>query len=239
MSVRNGELRHQVLPMISIDEFSAKTGTDEEVIVVGFYCKEEIAAFDLDDFIDKGIIEVLSSEVSPNPDPDGYWMVFVEFRRKPSFWTKLTGLVKDIERLTTELEWRVRVYGSDQLYAPEDQSLRKAVPLRPEEYVLVHRDSDLAEYFEPSALEGFRSQDSILTFEGARDRLDVELVDWITREQGLNHPVLSEAKWNPLARNPRGRALNHMLGEGWTVTVLDSLLLIEHEDSDRMAIVRC
>lgn len=239
MTVRNGELKYHVLPMISIDEFSAKTGADEEVIVVGFYCREEIAAFDLDDFIDKGIVEVLSSEVSPNPDPDGYWLVFVEFRRKPSFWTKLTELVKDVERLTTALEWRVRVYGSDQLYAPEDRALRDAIPLSPEDYVLLHRDRDLAEYFEPSALEGFESQDGVLTFESSRDRLRVELVDWVTREKALHHPVLEEAKWNPLSRDPRGRALNNMLGEGWVVTTLDRLLLIEHPDSDRMVIARC
>lgn len=239
MSVRNGELRYHVLPMISIDEFSAKAGTDEEVIVVGFYCKEEIAAFDLDDFIDKGIIEVLSSEVSPNPDPDGYWMVFVEFRRRPSFWARLTELVKDVERLTTALDWRVRVHGSDRLHAPDDRALRKAVPLSPEDYILRHRDRDLTAYFESSALDGFRSHNGTLTFESAQDRLHVELVDWVTPKQGLDHPVLRGAKWNPLIGNPRGRALNRMLGEGWTVTSLDNVLLIQHEESDRMVIARC
>ena len=239
MSVRRGELEHLVLPLVSIDEYSAKAGKDAEVIVVGFFCREEMAAWDLDDFIDKGVLEVLSSDVSPNPDPDGYWLVFVEFRRRPSFWAKLAELIADVENVTTQLKWRVRVYGSDQLYAPEDQALRDTVPLSPEEYILNRQDRELSQYFESSALDGFRSGDGVLTFESGPNQLHLELKAWVDRESGLEHPILREAQWNPLSRNSQARVLTRMLGQGWTVTAFDRLLLIEHAHQDHMVIAKC
>ena len=121
MGLRHLELAKMVLPLISIDEFEPKTGTTEEVIVVSFFCKDELPAMDLDEFIDKSVIEFLDSEVSPNPNEDGLYLVFVEFKRQPNFWTKIRELVKDVENVTDKLKWRVQPYQVDQLYALHDK----------------------------------------------------------------------------------------------------------------------
>jgi hypothetical protein len=82
MGLRHLELNGMVIPLISIDEFEPKMGTTEEVIVISFFCRDELPAFDLDEFIDKSVVEFLDSEVSPNPNEDGLYLVFIEFKRQ-------------------------------------------------------------------------------------------------------------------------------------------------------------
>ncbi|MHA1289396.1 MAG: hypothetical protein ACTSPB_18565, partial [Candidatus Thorarchaeota archaeon] len=127
MGLRHLELKDMVLPLISIDEFEPKSGTNEEVIVVTFFCKDELPAIDLDEFIDKSVIEFLDSEVSPNPNEDSYYLVFVEFKRQPNFWIKLYDLVKDIENVAGKAKWRVQPYLVDQLYKLTDTELHDVV----------------------------------------------------------------------------------------------------------------
>ena len=98
MGLRHEELNGMILPLISVDEFEPKSGTVEEVIVVAFFAKDELPAYDLDDFLDKSVVEFLDSEVSPNPNEDGQYLVFVEFKRQPNFWMKLYDVMEDVDQ---------------------------------------------------------------------------------------------------------------------------------------------
>jgi hypothetical protein len=42
MGLRHLELNGMVIPLISIDEFEPKMGTTEEVIVISFFCRDEL-----------------------------------------------------------------------------------------------------------------------------------------------------------------------------------------------------
>jgi hypothetical protein len=153
MGLRHKELEGQIVPLISIDEFEPKTGTTEEVIVVAFFAKDELPAFDLDEFIDKGVIDFLDSEVSPNPNEDAYYLVFVEFKRQPNFWLKFYDLVKDIENVTGELQWRVQPYLVDELYKVHDKRLHDVVITDQASYVPKKQyDATVEDFFRDSDL---------------------------------------------------------------------------------------
>ena len=79
MTLKYNELQDLVLPKLSIDEFSPKTGDNKDVMVLGFYVKDKEPAKDLSHFIENGAYDILDVESSPASNDDGEYMVFVEF----------------------------------------------------------------------------------------------------------------------------------------------------------------
>ena len=82
MALKEGDLKNTILKNISIDEFEPKTGEAQDVMVVGLYLNETAPAKDLYHFINNSVVEIRDVEVSPNPNPDNYYMVFMEIDRK-------------------------------------------------------------------------------------------------------------------------------------------------------------
>lgn len=97
-------LQHLVLPLLSIDEYQSKI-SDKRVIVVAFFVKEEDAAIDLSNFIDQSHYPILDTEVSPSPNPEGFYLVFVELQRNDDFPENLMSVIKEIENLVEIKSW--------------------------------------------------------------------------------------------------------------------------------------
>lgn len=113
MSLRSGDLVDTVLRKVSVDEFTPKTGTPEEVAVVGFYVTENSVGQDLYRFINNGVVEFRDVEVSPNPDLDNYYMVFVEMDRNEQLVDNIGKLLTDVENVTEDMVWEVKSYLMD------------------------------------------------------------------------------------------------------------------------------
>ena len=107
--VEYGDLQSLVSNTVSVAEFEPKTGTEEDVVVVGFYCKDEAPAQDLASFIEKSVVDILDTEVSPNPDEEGYYMVFVEVENE-QIMAKVFALLDDVSRLTDIESWELDFY---------------------------------------------------------------------------------------------------------------------------------
>lgn len=107
--VEYGDLQSLVSNTVSVAEFEPKTGTEDDVVVVGFYCKDEAPAQDLASFIEKSVVDILDTEVSPNPDEEGYYMVFVEVENE-EIMTKAFALLDDVSRLTDIQSWELDFY---------------------------------------------------------------------------------------------------------------------------------
>lgn len=99
-------LDHLVLPMISIDEYESKIN-DRRVIVVGFFVFDKDPAHDLSNFIDGGTSDVLDTDVSPAPTPDGYYLVFVEIMRNKNFPKVLLKILSELKNLCTIDSWQM------------------------------------------------------------------------------------------------------------------------------------
>lgn len=107
--VEYGDLQSLVSNTVSVAEFEPKTGTEDDVVVVGFYCKDEAPAQDLASFIEKSVVDILDTEVSPNPDEEGYYMVFVEVENE-EIMAKALALLDDVSRLTDIESWELDFY---------------------------------------------------------------------------------------------------------------------------------
>jgi len=107
--VEYGDLETLVDSTVSVAEFKPKTGTEEDVIVLGFYVKDEAPAMDLAKFIERGVTPILDTEVSPNPNDVGMYIVFVEVENKDLMKTTL-NLINDIRGLVKVKEWGIKFY---------------------------------------------------------------------------------------------------------------------------------
>lgn len=104
------ELHGVVKPCISVDEFSPKSGTASEVIVVGFYVAGLDPAKELNSFIQRSPVDTIDCETSPNPDENGDYVVFVEVKRTPLFPAELNNILRDVDNLVGNVDWMVKVY---------------------------------------------------------------------------------------------------------------------------------
>jgi len=107
--VEYGDLETLVDSTVSVGEFKPKTGTEEDVIVVAFYVKDEAPAMDLARFIERGVTPMLDTEVSPNPNDVGMYIVFVEVENEDLMNTTLS-LINDIRGLVKPKEWDIKFY---------------------------------------------------------------------------------------------------------------------------------
>lgn len=130
------DLKDCIGKKIHIDEFQAKMGDDDDIIVLSFKSTYRDQAVDLVNFLEKGYDWVLDADVSSGELGDGGYVIFVEMLRRPSIPEKIVKMLKDIENLTgqkpTEYEFK---YAKETEYVPlTAETLMSKVPLDPRKY---------------------------------------------------------------------------------------------------------
>ncbi len=239
MGLRHLELENMVLPLISVDEFEPKTGTTEEVIVAAFFCKDELPAIDLDEFIDKGVIEMLDSEVSPNPNEDSFYLVFVEFKRQPNFWIKLYDLVSDLENVTGKQKWQVQPYLIDQLFDLHDTALHDVVITDEDKYVPRKEFEQTVEsYFQDSDLLFFDSDETHIKMGGSGAQRIFEFIDFGTTDNLIKRLRLDEQHIDLMHTSMALGSLRGMLGGNWEIQTISDYYFINKVGSDRSVVVK-
>tara|TARA_B100000575_G_C23038206_1_gene597511 strand:- start:149 stop:940 length:792 start_codon:yes stop_codon:yes gene_type:complete len=138
MTIKQGDLQNTVLKKISIDEFEPKTGDSKDVMVLGFHVNESAPGTDLYKFINNSIVEIRDVEVSPNPNEDGYYMVFVEMDRKPGVLDNVKAIVKEVENVAGKLKWNVKTPVLENGMDLDDENLTKFI--QQEEGVYLTKD---------------------------------------------------------------------------------------------------
>ena len=107
--VEYGDLETLVDSTVSVGEYKPKTGTEEDVVVIGLFAKDEAPAMDLAKFIERGVVSILDTEVSPNPNDVGMYVVFIEVENKDLMHTTL-NLLHDIRGLVKNTHWKLKFY---------------------------------------------------------------------------------------------------------------------------------
>lgn len=202
MSLKHGDLIGTILPYISIDEFKPKAGKENSVIVVAFYLKDQEPAEDLNTFIQRGFIDTLDVEVSPNTDDEGRYLVFVEMGRDETFPNKLKALVRDIENLSGKLDWTVKTYYSgDQEFQFSDPALFGYIILNPEMYVTKDKftvkeiEEGIKDFFKQSLITDLTIDGNIVTMTHNRRQIIAEVVDVGEYDTVIGRNFLSESSF--------------------------------------------
>lgn len=116
--LRPGDLENLVLPEITVDDFEPKSGSPENIVVVSFYAKDLEPANDLASFIERGAHDILDTEVSPAPDEDGNYLVFVEMNRDDSLMESFMKILQDIKKIVNIDNWNVEFYQNGSVEVP-------------------------------------------------------------------------------------------------------------------------
>lgn len=135
MALNEGDLKDVVLKKISIDEFEPKTGEAKDVLVLGFQVTESNVGDDLYGFLNGSLVEIRDIEVSPNPNEDGYYMVFVEMGRNDKVVESIKALIKDTERLAGKLNWEAKTYLNDTYLPLSEDEIYQYIITDPSKYV--------------------------------------------------------------------------------------------------------
>lgn len=222
-------LKGTILPLVSVDEYLPKAGSQEEIIVVAFYTIDEDPANDLDDFIEKGVIDVLDVDVSPNPDENGNYLVFVEIERKPTFFEKFYSLLKDVENVSGKQEWKVKAYLADDVVAYDDDSLLDYIVTLPDEYE-VSVTENIRDLFKNSNVLTCDVQDCIIKLASSRQAVVLEYIgkgDSVLKEHKIyDQPIELERI------DSRVIVLRTILGSSWDVNKLREHMVLQHIDGE-------
>jgi hypothetical protein len=223
MSLRHGDLKDTIFPLISLDEFDPKSGKPEEVVVIGFYAKDDDPARDFNTFVQRGSVDVLDTEVSPNPDELGRYLIFVELERNEIFPETFKYLVKDIENLTGKMDWKVKPYLTDEAVPLTDPALDQYFITDPElympksEFKLLNTVSEALQRSDLSGLtySGPYAIMSAMNCVVAGKIVDAgSYTDVTNRNQLGGSPIL-------FAESVETNSLRKMLGSQWNVVTLE------------------
>lgn len=158
------DLVGQIESTITVDEYSAKMGGDDEIITLAFTVKGKQASEDLVDWFERGYDWILDAQVSDGELVPGKYLVFVEMNRRSKAPERIIELIEDMETLTDMplKEWTVTV--DDEDYEPDATQLKSVMILSPHDY-RQQKESGLNEMRERAGLEPhkiYNEQDSLL-----------------------------------------------------------------------------
>lgn len=138
------DLVGQVIPIISIDEYAAQAGSDDEIVTIAFTVKGDQASQDLSDWFERGYDWILDAAVSEGEYTPGRNLVFVEIPRRSTAPARIVELIDDLETLTDIplTEWTVKFDGEE--YDADPEQLKSLLTLSPHDY-RVENEEDLNE----------------------------------------------------------------------------------------------
>ena len=202
-ALRHNDLQGVVVERISVDEFEPKTGEKEDIAVIGFYVTEQEAGNDLAKFIAKSVFEHRDVEVTPNPNEENLYMVFVEVDRNEGLVEGLRNLVEDIVNVTGKLEWKVKPLLSDSEIAIDDPVLETIIKQSPETYQTKEEYEEQIEKDRLTEIEDFIIintnvgdavlENNILTLKDYKYNVQLEFVQFGEGKVTLEEAGISEA----------------------------------------------
>ena len=241
MGLQTGDLQDTMLKKISIDEYEPKTGDSSEVLVLGFSLKESSQGQDLYNFLNSSIFEIRDVEVSPNPNPDNYYMVFVEMDRNEEVLENIRKIVKDVENISGSMPWVGKTHLTDDFHPLFDEGLSEFVITDPEKYMTkeqweqskaeeqavvdakVESDNSIMEFLKSSNLLKASINNNTLEVEDKFNEAKLEVVGFgeakdIMAEIGINESAIGDM-------DSTLKQFNSMLGEMKAIPIQEYIVI--------------
>lgn len=130
---------------IHVDEFAAKMGDDDDIIVLSFFVRDAQAAKDLVGWFEKGYDFVLDADKSPGEIKPNRYLVYIEIRRRSAAPVHIQSLLDDLSTLTEFEPEDWEVHYADGKFPWSEEEFAKRVPLTPDAYRAKY-DSELNEW---------------------------------------------------------------------------------------------
>jgi hypothetical protein len=240
MGLKRNSLVDTVLSRLSLDEFEPKTGDLKEVIVLGFRVVDQAPGEDLYNYFNNGYIEARDVEVSPNPDPDGHFLVFLELDREPGVLDTIRDLVRDVENVSGKLNWKVRTHVSGDYFPLFGDEIEQYVFQSADEYLSKDEyqekgTDDIYEFFRISSLEHLRLAENRITLSKGSTSATLEIMGFGPADKIMKGLGIAESALVPQDRT--FRIFNTMLGD-LNAVALDKYIVIYHPTSTDILVGR-
>lgn len=128
------DMKGQIDPKVSVDEYAAKMGEDSQIVTLTFIVKNKEAAKDLVSWLEIGYDYILDASVSDGEVEPGKWLVFVEMKRRSNVPEKIVQILKDLETLTDRDVKDYVLKIDDEEYDANEDVLKQVIILNPREY---------------------------------------------------------------------------------------------------------
>lgn len=260
MALREGDLRDTVLKTVSIDEFIPKTGDEKDVAVMGFSVVQDYPGTDLYNFINGSVVENRDIELSPNPNTDGYYMVFVEMDRDENLLQNMQAILKEVENVTGKLKWEFKFPYVEESFNLDNPQLIKYMQTDPDTYLTASEfkaqlANEQAEAEEKALQEqAEENSNTILEFLKGSDLLEAGITDNKIHMRGVKNvatlevinfgpakDIMAELGINESAIKPLDstlRQFNSMLGEMKAVPIDEYIVIFNPAVTENILVTK-
>lgn len=128
------DLKGQINNIVSIDEYSAKMGEDNDIVTITFITNSKLSAEDLVSWLELGYDFILDASVSEGELSQGKWLVFVEMKRRSNVPDKLLEILTDLETLTAKPVDKYKIKINDKLFDADKDVIKGNMILTPADY---------------------------------------------------------------------------------------------------------
>ena len=256
MTLREDDLQNTVLKKVSIDEFEPKTGKSENVMVLGFHVNDQHPGKDLYKYLNNSIHEIRDVEVSPNPNEDGFYMVFLEIDRKEGVLDVVKDIVKEVENLSGKLKWNISTPLAEELIDLTDDRLANYIQqnegqfLSKQEFDQIQVEAQqveeekrleeeaqsntgkILEFLQDSNLLEAGINDGKLVMRGARDVATLEVVNFGHGPDVMNQLGISESAIKTDFDKTTFDKFNSMLGEMKAIPIDEYVIIYNPAHKD-------
>lgn len=132
--------------IFEIDSYKSKMGEDEKIVVLSFTVKQNEAATDLVNFIEKGYDFVLDADKTSGEQPDGSYRVFVEIERSKNISKQITEILDGVKKLSDINEFKFRYYKNFRSQSADQTTLETIVPKDSNEYNIRKNETTMENY---------------------------------------------------------------------------------------------
>lgn len=152
------DMKGQIDPVISVDEYTAKMGKDSEIVTLAFVTNSKLSAKDLVSWLEIGYDFVLDASVSEGELEPGKWVVFVEMKRRSNVPEKIIKILEDLQTLTNREVSDYKIKVEKKNHDPDIEVLKKVIITNPKEYVETkeqdkEKEEELNEFREIAGLD--------------------------------------------------------------------------------------
>ncbi|NJO65225.1 MAG: hypothetical protein HC836_46120 [Richelia sp. RM2_1_2] len=235
MGLKPHDLEDLVSNLISIDEFESKIDNNK-CIVVAFKVTDKEPAEDLSRFIEKSTVDVTDTEVSPAPDTDGKYIVFVEFSRNTEFAKKLLTILNTLENLTDihANNYRYTAYKVDGEHPVSEESLNDNLKLN-----TIEQEQLVDSFFNTSVVDDILFENNQITLIKYNNIQKYKFIDIGPADLLFNKYKLNNTPFN-LTESARwiSRDLSNILGAGYVANVIKNYILLSKENTNTVVILK-
>lgn len=137
--IEYNDLRSLIDPVVSIDQYKSKMGNDSKIIVLALKVNDQYPAQDLSQFIEKGFKQAIDVDISPGPDEDGKYTVFVELLRNEKLFNDVEDILNNVTNLDENIkQWSFVAYENKQKQDFNKDNFKNSVIVDSGDYAIRH-----------------------------------------------------------------------------------------------------